>query len=1126
MPKVADLMTVHADRVPLRATLGDAAALMVEARISSVIVVDGGKAVGIVTERDVLSAMRQHNNTHRPVADVMTSPVHTVLAETDFRDAYRDATRLGIRHLVVVDTQQRPVGVVAESDFRRHMGMDFFSHMNDVSALMEQDFPVLPPVAKLEQALALMEQRRASCVLVVESGLPVGIVTERDVVRLFLDEQGAVALSQVMTSPVRTISSATSLNHAAALMQEQGFRHLAVVDQQGKLVGLLSEHSLMRLLELDFVDDVVAERLEQAAANEARLQIELDLARALAEGKGRQSILEIIVDVALRFPEFDAGAMYTLQESGAYRLAVHRGLSESFAENVRDLANDEAASQLLRQGELICSCLDSSIHCSDTQLIQHAVLRAEGMTCVMFLPIKVNGQSIACLMLGGHRVPEISHETNFTLQSLSIEFALTLGRLATEEGLQLAASVFEHAHDGIMITDTRGRILDVNNTFTKLTGFSRTEAVGKNADLLKSGHHEQSFYDQMWRKIADEGYWRGEIWNRKKSGELMVEMLTISAVRSRAGDITHYLGIFADITELKQQQARLEQLAHFDPLTQLPNRMLLHDRLQHAMAQANRSDKLLAVCYLDLDGFKPVNDTLGHETGDLLLIEVAQRLRQCVRAGDTAARLGGDEFVLIFSDLIDETECERAVSRVLSALNTPFVMAARSIELSASVGVTLYPQDGSDADTLLRHADQAMYLAKQAGRNRFQLFDTETHLRARHRHGQIGQIHEALNNDEFVLFYQPKVNMREGRVLGAEALIRWQHPEHGLLLPGAFLPLIEGDELDIRLGEWVLKKAMEQLAEWYAQGLAYSVSVNISGPHLQHPEFVNFLRKLLAQHPLVPPSALELEILETAALEDIARVADVFEECRQLGVHFALDDFGTGYSSLTYFRRLPADLLKIDQSFVRDMLTNPDDLAIVEGVIGLTKAFERKVIAEGVETPEHGMVLLQLGCDLAQGYGIARPMPAGDFPAWTTDFKAHDLWNAVSSFSWSRDDLPLLLAELDHKQWMVDFRRYLDAAKVGQSIPVPELKPHRCRFGKWFHSKAKQRYQDLPAFQNLDHLHNQVHATGERLSALVNQGQLVEACRMWGELEKASESLVQSLEQLQAEALLVGVHRH
>lgn len=962
MLKVTDLMTVHADRVPLSATLGDAAALMVEARISSVIVVDGGQAVGIVTERDVLLAMHRDHGTQRPVADVMTSPVHTVSDETDFREAYRDATRLGIRHLVVLDAMQRPVGVVAESDFRRHMGMELFSRMDDVAGLIERDFPVLPPAAQLEAALGLMEQRRASAVLVIENGLPVGIVTERDVVRLFLSKEADICLSQVMTHPVLTISNATSLKDAAQLMQSNGFRHLAVVDPQGVLVGVLSEHNLMRLLELDLVDEVVSERLEQAVLNEARLQ--------------------------------------------------------------------------------------------------------------------------------------------------------------------LAASVFEHAHDGIMITDTRGRILDVNRTFTKLTGFSRAEAVGQNADLLKSGRHEQSFYDQMWRQIADEGYWRGEVWNRKKSGELMVEMLTITAVRNRAGDITHYLGIFADITELKEHQARLEQLAHFDPLTQLPNRILLHDRLRHAMAQANRSNKLLAVCYLDLDGFKPVNDTFGHEMGDLLLIEVAQRLRQCVRAGDTAARLGGDEFVLIFSDLGDESECERALSRVLNVLKTPFVIATHTIELSASMGVTLFPQDGSDADTLLRHADQAMYQAKQAGRNRFQLFDTETHLRARHRHGQIEQIYDALNNHEFVLFYQPKANIREGRILGAEALIRWQHPEKGLLLPGAFLPLIEGDELDIHVGEWVLKQAMTQLALWYAQGFSYSVSVNVSGAHLQHPNFVTYLRELLAQHPLVPPSALELEILETAALEDISRVAGVFEECRQLGVSFALDDFGTGYSSLTYFRRLPADLLKIDQSFVREMLVNPDDLAIVEGVIGLTKAFGRKVIAEGVETPEHGMVLLQLGCDLAQGYGIARPMPAEDFPAWTAGFRSHDLWNAVSAFSWSRDDLPLLLAELDHKQWMLDFRRYLDASMVDQSALVPELKAQRCRFGKWLHGKAKQRYQDLPAFKNLDQLHEEVHVLGERLFVLLSEDQKSEAKGAWGELEKASESLLQSLELLQAEVLLTGLHRH
>ena len=496
----------------------------------------------------------------------------------------------------------------------------------------------------------------------------------------------------------------------------------------------------------------------------------------------------------------------------------------------------------------------------------------------------------------------------------------------------------------------------------------------------------------MWFTIRDAGYWRGEVWNRKKTGEMFVEQLTISAVRDEVGSVSHYVGIFTDITLIKEHQQRLEHLAHFDPLTQLPNRMLLADRMQLAMAQAERSGKTLAVCYLDLDGFKPVNDLYGHATGDQLLIEIAQRLKACIRAGDTVSRLGGDEFVLLLSNIENEHECDQAMARVIAFLNRPVIIDQHEITVSGSIGITLYPQDKSDADALLRHADQAMYAAKQAGRNCYHLFDPEHDRRTRVRREESSRIRQGLLAGEFEMYYQPKVNMRLGQVIGAEALIRWNHPELGLLPPAHFTLALESGELCIELGDWVIRQALEQLDTWKTQGLTVSVSVNIAGDHLQHLGFVERLKELLANHPNVSPNQLELEVLETAALDDIAVVAEIFAQCRQIGVSFSLDDFGTGYSSLTYFRRLPADILKIDQSFIRDMLEDPDDMAIVQGVIGLTHAFKRKAIAEGVETEAHGLALLKLGCELGQGYGIARPMRAELLPDWIKQFSSFTAW--------------------------------------------------------------------------------------------------------------------------------------
>jgi diguanylate cyclase (GGDEF)-like protein/PAS domain S-box-containing protein len=450
-----------------------------------------------------------------------------------------------------------------------------------------------------------------------------------------------------------------------------------------------------------------------------------------------------------------------------------------------------------------------------------------------------------------------------------------------------------------------------------------------------------------------------------------------------------------DITEVKAHRLQLEHLAHFDPLTGLPNRVLMADRMRQGMSQAQRRGQSVAVAYLDLDGFKAINDHHGHEAGDQLLIALANRMKQSLREGDTLARIGGDEFVAVLVDLGDVAASLPMLTRLLTAAAQPVQMGELSMQVSASLGVTFYPQaDDIDADQLLRQADQSMYQAKLAGKNRYHVFDAEHDRSLRGHHESQDRICTALVEREFVLYYQPKVNMRTGKVVGAEALIRWVHPEKGLLPPAAFLPVIEDHPLAVDIGEWVIDTALTQVEIWRAAGLDIPVSVNVGALQLQRPRFVERLRSILEQHPTIQPGYLDLEVLETSALEDVEGVSLIMRACRDMGVTFALDDFGTGYSSLTYLKRLPAKLLKIDQSFVRDMLDDPDDLAILKGVIGLASAFHREVIAEGVETIAHGVLLLQLGCDLAQGYGIARPMPAHQMPAWCATWRPDAAWGS------------------------------------------------------------------------------------------------------------------------------------
>ncbi|ABD69708.1 diguanylate cyclase/phosphodiesterase with PAS/PAC and GAF sensor(s) [Rhodoferax ferrireducens T118] len=621
-------------------------------------------------------------------------------------------------------------------------------------------------------------------------------------------------------------------------------------------------------------------------------------------------------------------------------------------------------------------------------LIDEKYLRLDGT------PIDVEVQSTSIIYEG--------------LAAIRTAFRDISERKLAHDKLQLAANVFSHAREGIAITDARATIIDVNEAFCRITGYSRDEVLGQNPRVLGSGRQDKAFYAAMWHDLGEQGHWYGEIWNRRKNGELYPEMLTISAVRTDQGQVQNYVALFSDISAIKAHQHELEHIAHFDALTNLPNRVLLADRLQQAMAQAQRRGQMLALAYLDLDGFKAINDRHGHEAGDLLLMTVATRMKQTLREGDTLARIGGDEFVAVLLDLSDSKASAPMLSRLLAAAAEPVRLGDLALQVSASLGVTFYPQvDEMEADQLLRQADQAMYQAKLAGKNRYHFFDAAQDRSARGHHESLERIRQALDRREFVLYYQPKVNMRTGAVIGAEALIRWQHPEKGLLAPALFLPVIEDHPLAVDIGEWVIATALIQNELWQADGLDMPISVNVGARQLQQADFVPRLRELLAAQPGVKPFQLEIEVLETSALEDWVGVSQSIEECREMGVLFALDDFGTGYSSLTYLKRLQVDLLKIDQSFVRDMLDDPDDMAILQGVIGLAGAFRRNVIAEGVETIAHGTLLLQLGCDLGQGFGIARPMPADLFPAWAASWQRDAAWVAAGG-----TDHPSLMATL------------------------------------------------------------------------------------------------------------------
>jgi diguanylate cyclase (GGDEF)-like protein/PAS domain S-box-containing protein len=537
-------------------------------------------------------------------------------------------------------------------------------------------------------------------------------------------------------------------------------------------------------------------------------------------------------------------------------------------------------------------------------------------------------------------------------------------------------------------------ITDWNRQAEAMFGWTRQEVLGRPfTDFMLSESEQQRIAPELLQMVQKNALPHSVNDNLTRDGRVITCEWFSAWLPARPGEPREAVSLAIDITERKAHVNQLEHIAHFDALTNLPNRVLLADRLQQAMAQALRRGQQLAVVFLDLDGFKAINDHHGHEAGDQVLITLAKRMKEALREGDTLARLGGDEFVAVLSDLEKTSASLPLLNRLLSAAAQPVQVGTLSLQVSASLGITFYPQAHDiGADQLLRQADQAMYQAKLGGKNRYSLFDAVQDNNIRSHHESLERIRQAVENSEFVLHYQPKVNMHSGKVIGAEALIRWQHPEKGLLAPATFLPVIENHPLAVDVGEWVIDTALHQMTLWRTAGLELPVSINIGARQLQQGDFVKGLQAILAKHPLVHAGSIELEILETSALSDMDQVSQVIDECARMGVRFALDDFGTGYSSLTYLKRLRVALLKIDQSFVRDMLDDADDLAILQGIIGMAAAFKHEVIAEGVETVAHGTALLQLGCELAQGYGIAHPMPPDQLPAWAAKWQPDAAW--------------------------------------------------------------------------------------------------------------------------------------
>ncbi|MEE4637351.1 MAG: EAL domain-containing protein [Wenzhouxiangella sp.] len=744
----------------------------------------------------------------------------------------------------------------------------------------------------------------------------------------------------------------------------------------------------------------------------------------------------------------------------------------------------------------------------------------DGVDFVMTLePMVDPGGAVVGLLLSYAPETALTHmDQAFRLNLLLAGLGLLLLGVGAHQLIRFASDKFAERErldlitrslgQGMYALDAQGVVTEVNPRACTLLGYAPEELIGQKAHELFHTHlgdpRDDSLPCPILAATSRGERFTGEQRFRCRGGRGLEVSLTSVPLSEQEGSVT----LFDDISRQKENERKLHTIAHYDALTGLPNRVLLSDRLALAMARARRSRTPLVLAFVDLDGFKAVNDTHGHNAGDRLLVELARRMQNCLRETDTVARLGGDEFAVVMTDLSDLASYTRLLDRLLVALAVPERIEGNEVQVSASIGVSLYPQRVEiDADQLLRQADQAMYEAKLAGKNRYRVFDVDrdSELRGRHEHAE--QLRRGMDRDELLLYFQPKVNMRTGDVLGAEALIRWQHPEQGLLLPAAFLPLISRHSLEVDLGRWVLRRALAQMKIWKSKGLKLPISVNISGDHLQHPDFFKELVDLLAGYPELNPSDLQLEVIESSALEDMGAVSEVIARCSELGVEVALDDFGTGYSSLTSLKRLPVRVLKLDRSFVRDMPHDLENLAILDGVLNLARAFGLQAIAEGVATLQHGRLLLQLGCEAAQGFAIARPMPAVGVASWVEQWRLPEFWSDVAALD--RRGLEALYAEVEHRAWMQSLIAYCKDA----AADPPDLRDPRARLQAFLRS-APPGSQSREMARHLLGVYPRLSRVADEMIRTRNEQSPHEALALLSELEPLHERCLALLQRL------------
>ncbi|MBR8347736.1 EAL domain-containing protein [Burkholderia ambifaria] len=811
-----------------------------------------------------------------------------------------------------------------------------------IARLVARQILSCAPATPVREVARRMFAERCSSIVVVKDEQVVGIWTEHDALSAGdnpreLDRP----VSEVMSHPVLTLEANTPLGEAAMKFKQSGVRHFVVV-RDGAAIGVLTQTDIVVNQGAEFflhLKPIESIRVHPPVVVPEQTALHEVIARMRA-----QRLDAILVG-------YDDGEHGILTERDIVRLLADGG------------AEGAVGAYASRPLQMLTA--RQSLYAAQRFMTDHNVRH---------VGIQDDDDRLTGLLCFADVLQSIEHEYANELRSALRERDEALG--LARFNLRMADRVFESALEGIMVTDRHAKIERVNQAFTRLTGYTEDEVVGRNPGLLSSGRQTPDFYKQLWHSLTTDGHWQGEIWNRRKTGELFLEYLTITSIRDSEGEISHYAAIFSDITQRRQAEERLGYLATHDVLTNLANRMLFEERLTHAIVHAKRFGRKVAVMYLDLDRFKLVNDTLGHNAGDEVLKMVAERIVANVRANDTVARMGGDEFALVLEEVDDVRDVGRVARKLLDEVGRAIDIGDRQIFVTPSIGISIYPDDGTEAEDLILLADQAMYGAKSRGRNVFQFFESKMTSSAIEQLETLGELHRALEQNEFRLFYQPQYDLASGRIVGVEALLRWLHPSRGLVPPGDFIGLAERSALIVPIGRWVLHEACRQARRWLDEGFEFGrVSVNVSARQCFTDHFLSDLTTILSETAL-PAEYLQLELLESMAMNTREEIGILLRELATRGISLAIDDFGTGYSSLVYLKDLPVDTLKIDQSFLTDCGSGSTDDAIVRAIVAMGRALGLDVVMEGVETAKQLAFLQEIGCHQGQGFLFARPQPA------------------------------------------------------------------------------------------------------------------------------------------------------